>query len=602
MTRRASATRELVRGAGAAPIPAFRVEMEFAGLRHDVVGHRHRRGRARREPAGADHRARVAGSARSAMAVSRRMQVDLLQTAGGRAAACGRAIDEPRDVRRMRLRIDGARSVQLPSICTAAGRRVDGDVVELRDPQQLTAGRGRSVGIAAIWRRKPFIESDAPEIRAEAEIAVARRDRRPRSRAERLTRHVNALLDKKPTVSLPSAREVLRTKVGDCNEHTALYVAMARALGIPARIAVGLVYVRGAFYYHAWPEVYIDEAPARGLWLPVDPTFNQFPADATHLRLARGGLDKQAAILPLIGRLKIDDPRPRAGAELDADPRRHGSAPTSAPLAIRRFRAGESACWAAVRRPMIAIDDLVKRYGTFTAVDGVSLDVQPGEIHGFLGPNGAGKTTTLRMIAGLLKPTSGRILVNGHDLAREPEAAKASLGFIPDRPFIYEKLTAGEFLRFHGGLYGLERQRHRRARARDARAVRARTLGERAGRELLARHEAAARDVRRVPASAARGARRRADGRPRSARRAADQGRVPADERARRRDPDEHAHARSRAGDVRSHQHHPEGQDHRAAARWPSCARWRGGRDDQLTSVFLKLTGGSGLQEIDEIV
>ena len=104
---------------------------------------------------------------------------------------------------------------------------------------------------------------------------------------------------------------------------------------------------------------------------------------------------------------------------------------------------------------MIATEDLVKRYGSFTAVDGVTLDVARGEIHGFLGPNGAGKTTTIRMIAGLLKPTSGRVIVNGHDLAREPERAKASLGFIPDRPFIYEKLTAGEFLRFHAGLYGM---------------------------------------------------------------------------------------------------------------------------------------------------
>src|SRR5918999_5893014 len=104
---------------------------------------------------------------------------------------------------------------------------------------------------------------------------------------------------------------------------------------------------------------------------------------------------------------------------------------------------------------MIAIENLSKRYGSFTAVDGVTLDVQPGEIHGFLGPNGAGKTTTIRMIAGLLKPTSGRILVNGHDLAVDPEPAKASLGFIPDRPFIYEKLTAGGVLRFHAGLYGM---------------------------------------------------------------------------------------------------------------------------------------------------
>lgn len=105
---------------------------------------------------------------------------------------------------------------------------------------------------------------------------------------------------------------------------------------------------------------------------------------------------------------------------------------------------------------MIRVEDLVKKYGRFTAVDGVSLDVSPGEIHGFLGPNGAGKTTSIRIVAGLLKPTSGRVLINGFDLAREPEAAKAALGFIPDRPFLYEKLTAGEFLRFHGGLYGLE--------------------------------------------------------------------------------------------------------------------------------------------------
>jgi ABC-2 type transport system ATP-binding protein len=105
---------------------------------------------------------------------------------------------------------------------------------------------------------------------------------------------------------------------------------------------------------------------------------------------------------------------------------------------------------------MIAIHNLTKQYGRFTAVDGVSLEVPPGEIHGFLGPNGAGKTTSIRMIAGLLKPTSGRIVVNGHDLASNPEEAKASLGFIPDRPYIYEKLTAGEFLRFHAGLYGID--------------------------------------------------------------------------------------------------------------------------------------------------
>ncbi len=103
---------------------------------------------------------------------------------------------------------------------------------------------------------------------------------------------------------------------------------------------------------------------------------------------------------------------------------------------------------------MIRLDDLTKRYGTFTAVAGIHLHVPRGHLYGFLGPNGAGKTTTLRMIAGILRPTAGRIWLGGVDLLADPMTAKARLGFIPDRPFVYEKLTGGEFLRFVAGLYG----------------------------------------------------------------------------------------------------------------------------------------------------
>jgi hypothetical protein len=295
--------RELVRGAGATPIPAFRVEMEFSGLR--TTSWVTDTGEVIREesPLGLITVRETAENAR-AMAVSRRMQVDLLQTSAVVPRMRTR-IAEPRDVRKMRLRLTGIEGAGLPAgDMQGFSQRVDGDVVELRDPQDLVPGRA-DPSAAQYLAAEAFIESDAPEIRAEAAVAI-QGVTGARDRAERLTRYVNALLDKKPTISLPSAREVLRTKVGDCNEHTALYVAMARALGIPARIAVGLVYIHGAFYYHAWPEVYLAETDGRGLWLPVDPTLNQFPADATHLRLVRGGLDKQAAILPLIGRLKID--------------------------------------------------------------------------------------------------------------------------------------------------------------------------------------------------------------------------------------------------------------------------------------------------------
>jgi len=102
---------------------------------------------------------------------------------------------------------------------------------------------------------------------------------------------------------------------------------------------------------------------------------------------------------------------------------------------------------------MITLEKLSKRYGTFTAVDSIDLTVPAGELFGFLGPNGAGKTTTLRMIAGILRPTQGRVMLGGVDLARDPVRAKSRLGFIPDRPFIYEKLTGSEFLRFVAGLY-----------------------------------------------------------------------------------------------------------------------------------------------------
>jgi ABC-2 type transport system ATP-binding protein len=99
---------------------------------------------------------------------------------------------------------------------------------------------------------------------------------------------------------------------------------------------------------------------------------------------------------------------------------------------------------------MIELIGLTKRYGSFTAVNGVDLTVPRGELFGFLGPNGAGKTTTMRMIAGILRPTAGTVRIAGID----PVGAKSVLGFIPDRPFIYEKLTGAEFLRFVAGLFG----------------------------------------------------------------------------------------------------------------------------------------------------
>lgn len=108
---------------------------------------------------------------------------------------------------------------------------------------------------------------------------------------------------------------------------------------------------------------------------------------------------------------------------------------------------------------MIRVDNLSKHYGRVAAVESLNLEVPPGQIFGFLGPNGAGKTTTIRVMMGILKPTAGQVFLGGYDVEREPEQAKAIAGFIPDRPFIYEKLSAREFLDFVGKLHRLPPER-----------------------------------------------------------------------------------------------------------------------------------------------
>ena len=146
---------------------------------------------------------------------------------------------------------------------------------------------------------EPLLESNSPEIRALA-IRLRGAEKDPAVVAERINRWVYDSLRKEITVGVPSALATLRSRVGDCNEHTQLYVALARAAGIPARVAAGLAYLDDKFYYHAWPEVWLER------WVAVDPTFGQFPADASHLRFTIGGLGRQAELLRLMGALHVD--------------------------------------------------------------------------------------------------------------------------------------------------------------------------------------------------------------------------------------------------------------------------------------------------------
>jgi len=148
-------------------------------------------------------------------------------------------------------------------------------------------------------RPTPFIQSDDPAIKHQA-TSIVKGAGDPPEKVRRLAAWVYQELEKRPVVSLPSAVEVLRLKMGDCNEHAILFTALARAAGIPAQPQVGIVYQEGRFFYHAWAKVFV------GSWVSVDPLLNQIPADATHICLAEGDLDRQLEIVKVIGRLRVE--------------------------------------------------------------------------------------------------------------------------------------------------------------------------------------------------------------------------------------------------------------------------------------------------------
>lgn len=155
-----------------------------------------------------------------------------------------------------------------------------------------------SENLATYHAATSYIQSDDPSmIKQAAEIVCREQD--PWAQARAIGKWVYENVHKQPTVSFPSALDVLKFRVGDCNEHTYLFVGLARALGIPARIHVGLVYNEGMFYYHAWPAVHVGE------WVEMDPTFGQERVDATHLTLLTGELASQMQLGRLIGHLNI---------------------------------------------------------------------------------------------------------------------------------------------------------------------------------------------------------------------------------------------------------------------------------------------------------
>jgi len=145
----------------------------------------------------------------------------------------------------------------------------------------------------------PFLQSTHPRLVAQAQQILGNEHDAVQA-AHRLLDWTYTTLDKVPTVGMPTALEALDSKKGDCNEHAVLFTALSRAAGLPARVAAGVVYLDGAFYYHAWSEVWL------GRWIAADPVFHQFPADATHIKFVEGGPEEHLALLKIIGKIGME--------------------------------------------------------------------------------------------------------------------------------------------------------------------------------------------------------------------------------------------------------------------------------------------------------
>jgi len=208
-------------------------------------------------------------------------------------------IRQPREAIRLRVAFYGSDTlpdISSPTFQEAIIERGTNSVVLERH----RGGYTHDPNIERWLKPESFIQSNDPEIRQQA-AQLIRNANDPIDIARQINRWVFTHVRKEPAISLPSALDVLRQRQGDCNEHTYLFVALARAAGIPAKPLTGLLYYKDGFYYHAWVAVYTGEE-----WVELDPALGQPVADATHIPLTEGGFDQQLQLLGVIGRIKAN--------------------------------------------------------------------------------------------------------------------------------------------------------------------------------------------------------------------------------------------------------------------------------------------------------
>lgn len=212
-------------------------------------------------------------------------------------------INNPEDLKRLRVRIGGMDSLEGLDLHDGYRQFLRGNHLEVvttesvQGPfQQAAGGDGET---DHYLRGSSLINvSDTKIVEKVREITDGETDN------ERKVRLINSWvfdnMKKEPRMSIPDSSEVLEGMKGDCNEHTVLFTALARASGIPAKVVMGLVYLEGRFHYHAWSEVFTDR------WIAVDPTLGQYPADATHIKILEGDISRSPEIIKVVGRMKLD--------------------------------------------------------------------------------------------------------------------------------------------------------------------------------------------------------------------------------------------------------------------------------------------------------
>jgi hypothetical protein len=278
-------------------VPAIRLRQRFKGI--SVVSWIDGNGRTLKEesPGGFALRQEAPPQAKS-FADSRAVPLDLIARA---SIAVGESILQPQSRSKLRLRLSGVNVVDFA--LHGERQKFSEDVLRIEREQVSPSDtykiplKDRRFG--SFLNPTAFLQSDHPSIRDRA-VQILGAETDAHRAVVRLKNWVYNEIDKQPTISIPNALQVLQTKKGDCNEHTVLFNALARAAGIPARTVVGLVYLRGAFYYHAWSEVWL------GKWISLDSVLDQFPADVTHVKFIEGEIDRQLDMLKLIGNLRIE--------------------------------------------------------------------------------------------------------------------------------------------------------------------------------------------------------------------------------------------------------------------------------------------------------